>query len=99
TAEEDIEVELSDDGWLNEVDKDDTGELSEDKIETSNWYKKIQTAFENITLDIKNKNVNSEVWVRLNSIRFYLQLIKHNHWKMKASKIVADVAGKGVYHA
>ncbi|CAG8513176.1 18084_t:CDS:1 [Racocetra fulgida] len=41
TAEEDIEVELSDDGWLDEVDEDDTGGLSEDEIETSNWYKKI----------------------------------------------------------
>ncbi|CAG8630199.1 6637_t:CDS:2 [Cetraspora pellucida] len=99
TAEEDIEVELFDDGWLDEVNEDDTEGLLEDEIETSNWYKKIQTALENITLDIKNKNVNSEVWVRLNSIRFYPQLIKHNYQKIEASKIVADVAGKGVYHA
>ncbi|CAG8719830.1 1906_t:CDS:2, partial [Dentiscutata erythropus] len=95
TVEENVEAELSDDGWPDEVDEDDTGRLLEDEIETSNWYKRIQTALENIVLDIKNENVNSEVWVRLNSIYFYLQLIKHNHRKMEASKIVADAAGKG----
>ncbi|CAG8762363.1 8685_t:CDS:2, partial [Cetraspora pellucida] len=75
TAKEDIEVELSNDGWLDEVDEDDTRGLLEDKIETSNWYKKIQTALENITLDIKNKNVNSEVWINeviLPGLRFVL---------------------------
>ncbi|CAG8777585.1 21523_t:CDS:2, partial [Cetraspora pellucida] len=36
TAEEDIEIELSNDRWLDEVNKDDTEGLSEDEIETSN---------------------------------------------------------------
>ncbi|CAG8546367.1 8018_t:CDS:2, partial [Scutellospora calospora] len=83
TVEEDVEAEL----------------LSEDEIENSNWHKKIKTTLENIVLDIKNENVNSEVWICLNSIRFYFQLIKHNYRKMEASKIVADAAGKEVYHA
>ncbi|CAG8804566.1 34816_t:CDS:2, partial [Gigaspora margarita] len=47
----------------NEVDEDDTRELSEDEIEISNWHKRISTALENIVLDIKNENSNSEVWV------------------------------------
>ncbi|CAG8760393.1 14953_t:CDS:2 [Cetraspora pellucida] len=97
TAKEDIKVELSDNRWLDKVDEDNTRGLSEDEIETSNWYKKIQTILKNITLDIKNKNVNSEVWVYFNSICFYLQLTKYNYWKIEASKIVANVTEKGVY--
>ncbi|CAG8769406.1 27475_t:CDS:2, partial [Racocetra persica] len=79
--------------------KEDFGKLSEDKIEACNLLKKIPAALENLALDIEKKNINSEVWVRLNSIHFYLQLVKNNHQKMEASKIIADTAGKGVYHA
>ncbi|CAG8800530.1 2173_t:CDS:1, partial [Dentiscutata erythropus] len=56
-------------------------------------------ALENLALDIEKENVNSEVWVCLNSIHFYFQLVKNNYQKMEASKIIADAAGKGVYHA
>ncbi|CAG8820885.1 32879_t:CDS:2 [Racocetra persica] len=80
-------------------DEEDFGELSENKIEACNLLKKISATLENLALDIKKENVNSEVWVCLNSIRFYLQLVKNNHQKIKASKIIADAAGKGVYHA
>ncbi|CAG8825875.1 5043_t:CDS:2, partial [Gigaspora margarita] len=58
----DDKVELSDVERLDEVDEDDTGGLSEDEIEISNWHKRISTALENIVLDIKNENSNSEVW-------------------------------------
>ena len=57
----------------NEVDDDD------DEIEDCNWYNKVPTALENLELDIKKENVKNEVYVRLNSIRFYLQLIKYNN--------------------
>ncbi|CAG8541269.1 14991_t:CDS:2, partial [Dentiscutata heterogama] len=40
TVEKNIEAELFNNGWPNEVDKDDTGGLSEDEIETSNWHKR-----------------------------------------------------------
>ncbi|CAG8830034.1 12653_t:CDS:2, partial [Cetraspora pellucida] len=91
--------QLANKGWLEEVDENDIGGMSEDEIEPHNWNKKISTVLENLTFDIKKENVKSEVWVRLNSIRFYLQLVKSNHQKIKASKIIADAAGKGVYHA
>ncbi|CAG8607258.1 17279_t:CDS:2 [Cetraspora pellucida] len=97
SSEETSEAELYND--LEEVDKNDIGGMLENKIEPHNWNKKISTALENLTLDIKKENVKSEVWVRLNSICFYLQLVKSNHQKIKASKIIADAAGKGVYHA
>ncbi|CAG8466374.1 16873_t:CDS:2 [Dentiscutata erythropus] len=80
-------------------DEEDFGGLSEDEIEACNLLKKIPAALENLALDIEKENVNSEVWIRLNSIRFYLQLVKNNHQKMEASKIIADAAGKEVYHA
>ena len=35
-------------------------------------------------VDIKKNKVNSEVWVRLNGIHLYLQLVKYNYSKMKA---------------
>ncbi|CAG8537594.1 3312_t:CDS:2 [Dentiscutata heterogama] len=86
---------------LEEVDEDkeDIGGLLENEIELCNLYKKIPAAFENLALDIKKENVNSKIWVHLSSIRFYLQLVKNNHQKMKASKIIADAARKEVYHA
>ncbi|CAG8459152.1 22040_t:CDS:2 [Dentiscutata erythropus] len=94
------EVELYDEELEDEeLEDEDTMGLLEDKIETCNWRKKISVALQNLVLDIKKENVNSEVWVHLCSIRFYLQLVKNNHQKMEANKIIADVAGKGVYHA
>ncbi|CAG8832879.1 32977_t:CDS:2, partial [Gigaspora margarita] len=110
-AEEEVDevMEVDKDGEQEEVDEDreqkevdednDTGGILEDEIETNNWHKKIPTALENLVLDIKKENVNSEVWVCLNSIRFYLQLVKYNYKKIEASKVVADTAGKGIYHA
>ncbi|CAG8550101.1 11269_t:CDS:2, partial [Cetraspora pellucida] len=76
-------------------DEEDFGGLSEDEIEACNLLKKIPAIFENLALDIEKENINSEVWVCLNSIRFYLQLVKNNHQKMEASKIIADAAEKG----
>ncbi|CAG8728751.1 35412_t:CDS:2, partial [Racocetra persica] len=76
-------------------DEEDFGRLSEDEIEACNLLKKIPAALKNLALDIKKKNINSEVWVCLNSIRFYLQLVKNNHQKIETSKIIADAAGKG----
>ena len=87
-------IEIIDEKSDDEVDNDD------DEIEDCNWYNKVPTALENLELDIKKENVKNEVYVRLNSIRFYLQLIKCNNYsKIDASNIVADAAGKGVYHA
>ncbi len=48
---------------------------------------------------MKKENTNSEVWIRLNSIHLYFQLVRSNHPKMKVSEIIADVAEKGTYHA
>ncbi|CAG8702261.1 149_t:CDS:2, partial [Racocetra fulgida] len=72
--EEFDDEQLANEGWLEEVDENDIGGMSEDEIEPHNWNKKISTALENLTLDIKKENV-------------------------KTSKIIADAAGKGVYHA
>lgn len=81
-----------------EVD-DNTSEQSDDEAEDYNWHNKIPAALENLELDIKKEKVNSEVWVRLNGIRLYLQLVKNGYLKMEASDIVANATGKGVYHA
>ncbi|CAG8676892.1 15978_t:CDS:2, partial [Racocetra fulgida] len=62
--------QLEDEGQLEEVDEEvneevneeDAARLSEDEIEICNWRKKIPAALENLTLDIKKENVNSEVW-------------------------------------
>ena len=70
-------------------ENDVTGELSDAsdyEIEDNNWNNKILTALENLVLDITKKNIKSEVWVRLNCIRFYLQLIKCDYSRMDASK-------------
>ena len=83
-------------------ENDATGELSDAsdyKIEDNNWNNKILTALENLELDITKENIKSEVWVRLNCIRFYLQLVKCDYSRMDASKVVANVAGKGIYYA
>ncbi|CAG8619044.1 17206_t:CDS:2 [Funneliformis caledonium] len=72
---------------------------SNNKVRNYNWNNKILDALKSMELDIKNEKTNSEVWVRLNSICLYLQFIKCNHPKMKASEIVANVAGKEIYHA
>ncbi|RIA79587.1 hypothetical protein C1645_840337 [Glomus cerebriforme] len=74
-------------------------ERSDDEIEDCNWYNKIPAALENLELDIKKENMKSEVWVRLNGICLYLQLIKCNYSKMNASDVVSNAAGKGVYHS
>ncbi len=50
-------------------------------------------------LNIKKEKTNNEIWMYLNSIRLYFQLIRSNHPKMKASEIVADVVRKETYHA
>ena len=73
--------------------------MSDYKIEDNNWNNKILTALENLELDITKENIKSEVWVRLNCIRFYLQLVKCDYSRMDASKVVANVAGKGIYYA
>ncbi|CAG8718221.1 13358_t:CDS:2 [Rhizophagus irregularis] len=72
---------------------------SDNEIEDCNWNNKIQAALENLEIDIKKENKKNEVWVRLNGIRLYLQLVKCNYSKMNASEIVSNTAGKGVYHA
>ena len=89
SAEESVEESVD------EVDD----EQSDDEIEDYNWHNKIPAALENLELDIKKEHVKNEVLVRLNGICLYLQLIKYNYSKMDASNIVADAAGKGVYHA
>ncbi len=50
-------------------------------------------------LDIKKEKTNSEVWMRLNSIRLYFQLIRSNHPKIKANEIVANAVEKETYNA
>ncbi|CAI2189436.1 5390_t:CDS:1, partial [Funneliformis geosporum] len=77
-------------------------EHSDNEVEEAegyNWHNKIPNALKNLELDIKKEKVNSEVWICLNSIRLYFQLVKYNHLKIKASEVVANAAGKGVYHA
>ena len=87
------------DNDTNEDSDDEVNEHSDDEVEGYNWHNKIPDALKNLELDIKKEKVNSEVWVRLNGIRLYFQLVKYNHLKMKASEVVANAAGKGVYHA
>ncbi|CAG8806938.1 12655_t:CDS:2 [Gigaspora margarita] len=62
TSKKADKMELSNVEQLDEVDEDDTEGLSDEEIEISNWHKQILTALENIVLDIKNENSNSEVW-------------------------------------
>ncbi|CAG8751215.1 17228_t:CDS:2, partial [Funneliformis caledonium] len=85
-----------------EIDEEPTEETnvkeSDDEIEDCDWHNKIQVALKNLILDLKKEKVNSEIWIRLNSIQLYLQLIKSNYLKMNTSEIVANAAGKGVYH-
>ncbi|CAG8777839.1 3719_t:CDS:1, partial [Funneliformis caledonium] len=44
-----------------EVDHN-TDEQTDDEIEGYNWHDKIPATLENLELDIKKENVNSEVW-------------------------------------
>ena len=103
TDENNIEVDNDtnkhSDDKVNEHSDDEVNEHLDDEVEGYNWHNKIPDAFKNLKLDIKKEKVNSEVWVHLNSIRLYFQLVKYNHSKMKASEVVANVVGKGVYHA
>ena len=78
---------------------DNANKQLDNEVKGYNWYNKIPDAFKSLMLDIKKEKINSEVWVCLNSIRLYFQLVKSNHPKMQVSEIVADAAGKGTYHA
>ena len=84
----------ADDNANNDADKQ-----LDNEVGNYNWNNKILDILESLKLDIKNKKTNSEVWMHLNSIHLYLQLVKYNHPKMKASEIVANVAGKEIYYA
>ena len=88
---------MSDDTNDNTNDNDD--KQPDNEIEDYNWNNKILAALENLEIDIKKENKKNEIWVRLNGIRLYLQLIKCNYSKMNASEIVSNAAGKGTYHA
>ncbi|KAG9295839.1 hypothetical protein G9A89_009068 [Geosiphon pyriformis] len=94
---EEVDKELADE--TNVEANDDIGRQSDNEDEDCNWHNKLSAALENLVLDIKKENVNSEIWIRLNGIRLYLQLVKCSYPKMEASKIVANAIGKGVYHA
>ncbi|CAG8642861.1 11674_t:CDS:2, partial [Diversispora eburnea] len=81
-----------------EINNDDD-DLLDDKIEDCNWNNEISTVLENLELDIKKEKIKSEVWIHLNGIQIYIQLVKYNYLKIDASKVVTNAAGKGVYHA
>ncbi|CAG8743854.1 5704_t:CDS:2 [Funneliformis caledonium] len=68
---------------------------SDDEIEDCDWHNKIQIALKNLILDLKKEKVNSEIWIHINSIQLYLQLIKSNYLKIDTSEIVANAARKG----
>ncbi len=75
-----------------------TDEQTDNEIKGYNWHDKILVTLENLELNIKKENINSEIQICLYSICLYLQLVKNNYSKMKASNIVTNIVEKKIYH-